>query len=54
MRRITMAIRGRSNISEFPSPYVQMLEVRGCKTSTLTSVGKDNMILEIYERTDAT
>lgn len=49
MKQIAAAIRGRRD-----GHIIQNVEIRGNTTNALTSVGKDNMILEIYERTDAT
>lgn len=54
MRKIAVAIRGRSDGDWFSSAHFQKLEVRGNKTSSLTSICKDNMILDIYEKTIAT
>lgn len=55
MKRIAIAIRGRSDGDWFSSAHFQKLEVRGKqKTSSLTSINKDNMILEYYEKTDTT
>lgn len=45
-----VAIRGRSNGEWFSSKHFQRLEVRGEKTSALTSVSKDNMLLVLYEK----
>ena len=44
-----IAIRGRSDGDWFSSSHFQKLEVRGDKSSSLTSVSKDNMIIELYE-----
>ena len=52
MKRLTIAIRGRSEGEWFSCSHFQRLEVRGRITSSLTSVCKDNMILEIYETAD--
>lgn len=49
MKRIAVEIRGRSDGDWFASAHFQKLEIRGDKTSSLTSICKDNMILEIYE-----
>lgn len=54
MRKIAVAIRGRSDGDWSSSAHFQKLEVRGNKTSSLTSINKDNMILEIYEKTITT
>lgn len=52
MKRLTIAIRGRSEGEWFSGSHFQKMEVRGYVTSSLTSVCKDNMILEIYEAAD--
>ena len=49
MRSQVIAIRGRSDGDWFSSSHFQKLEVRGDKSSSLTSVSKDNMIIELYE-----
>lgn len=49
MRSNIVAIRGRSIGDWFSNPHFQKVEPRGQKTSSLTSVVKDNMIIEIYE-----
>lgn len=55
MKRIAIAVRGRSDGDWFLSAHFQKMEVRGnTKTSSLTSIIKDNMILERYEKTDST
>ena len=54
MRKLVIAIRGRSEGEWYASSHFQKLEVRGVKTSTLTSVCKDNMLMEIYEATNPT
>ena len=50
MKRIATSIRGRSNGDWYHSYHYQKLEVLGKKSSTITSVYKDNMILEIFEK----
>ncbi len=54
MRSQVIAIRGRSEREWFSSPHFQKIEVRGKKSSSLTSVTKDNMIMEMYEATSST
>lgn len=55
MKRIAIAVRGRSDGDWFSSAHFQKMEVRGnTKTSSLTSYYKDNMILECYEKSDST
>ena len=54
IRKLVIAIRGRSEGEWHTSSHFQKLELRGIKTSSLTSVGKDNMIMEIYEATNPT
>ncbi len=49
MRSQVIAIRGRSDGEWFSSSHFQKVEVRGKKSSSLTSVAKDNMIMEVYE-----
>lgn len=49
MRKLVIATRGRSDGEWYTSSHFQKLEIRGIKTSSLTSVAKDNMIMEIYE-----
>ena len=46
-----IAVRGRSVGDWYDSPHEQRIELRGQKTSSLTSVAKDNMLLIVYERT---
>lgn len=53
MRRIVIAMRGRSEGDWWTSAHFQKVEIRGFKTSSLTSVAKDNMIMGIYETTKA-
>ena len=47
-----IAVRGRS-VGDwwYNSPHEQRIELRGQKSSSLTSVAKDNMLLIVYERT---
>lgn len=45
-----IAIRGRSDGDWRSSRHFQKLEVRGGKTSSLTSVSKDNMLFMLYEK----
>lgn len=47
--KIIVAIRGRSEGDWYSSAHVQRMEARGKQSSSLTSVAKDNMTLEIYE-----
>ena len=49
MRSLIVAIRGWSEGDWYTSAHVQRMEVRGKQSSSLTSVAKDNMTLEIYE-----
>ena len=44
-----IAIRGRSDGDWFLSEHFQKTELRGNKTSSVTSVTKDNMVIECYE-----
>lgn len=44
------AIRGRSNGDWHSSTHFQKLEIRGGKSSALTSIAKDNMVLMVYEK----
>lgn len=48
-----MAIRGRSEGDWYSSAHFQKLEIRGYRSSSLTSVAKDNMIMGIYETAQA-
>lgn len=50
MKRLIVAIRGRSNGEWHSSAHFQKMEVRGDKASSLTSVSKDNMLLTLYEK----
>ncbi len=54
MRKFVTAIRGRSEGEWHTSSHFQKMEVRGRKTSSLTSIAKDNMIMELYEATSPT
>lgn len=54
MRSEIVAIRGRSSGSWHNSPHVQKIELRGQRTSALTSVAKDNLLFETYEENDPT
>lgn len=49
--KIMIAIRGRSKGEWHMASHFQNLEVRGKMSSSLTSVAKDNLILEGYEAT---
>ena len=49
MRSKVIAIRGRSDGDWFLSEHFQKIELRWNKTSSVTSVPKDNMIIECYE-----
>lgn len=46
MRQIMAAMRGRPNKQKFSASNVQQMEIRGGKTSALTSVSKDNLVIE--------
>lgn len=48
-----MAIRGRSEGDWYSSAHFQKVEIRGYRSSSLTSVAKDNMIMEIHETAQA-
>ena len=50
MRSEIIAVRGRSIGDWYNSPHEQRIELRGQKSSSLTSVAKDNMLLIVYER----
>jgi hypothetical protein len=50
MRSNVIAVRGRSIGDWHNSPHEQKIELRGQKSSSLTSVAKDNMLLIVYER----
>nr|DAD84528.1 MAG TPA: hypothetical protein [Siphoviridae sp. ctA4S13] len=54
MKSQVVAIRGRSDGEWHTSKHYQKLEYRGCHCSSLTSVAKDNMIMELYERNKTT
>lgn len=45
-----VAIRGRSNGDWHCSEHFQKMEIRGCKSSVLTSIAKDNMVVSLYEK----
>lgn len=49
MRSQVIAIRGRSDGDWFLSEHFQKIELRLNKTSSVTSVSKDNMVIECYE-----
>ena len=49
MKRIAVSIRGRSDGDWFLSEHFQKIELRGNKTSSVTSLTKDNMVIECYE-----
>lgn len=49
MRSQVIAIRGRSDGDWFLSEHFQKIEYTGNKTSSVTSVSKDNMVIECYE-----
>ena len=49
MRSQVIAIRGRSDGDWFLFEHFQNIEYRGNKTSSVTSVSKDNMVIECYE-----
>ena len=49
MRSQVIAIRGRSDGDWLLSEHFQKIEIRGNKTSSVTSVTKDNMVIECYE-----
>ena len=52
MRSEIVAVRGRSIGDWHNSPHEQRIELRGQKkSSSITSVAKDNMLLIVYERT---
>ena len=46
-----IAVRGRSIGDWHNSSHEQRIELRGKKSSSITSVTKDNMLLIVYERT---
>ena len=50
MKSEMIAVRGRSIGDWHNSPHEQRIELIGKKTSSLTSVAKDNMLLIVYER----
>ena len=49
MRSNMIAVRGRSFGDWHNSPHEQRIELRGQKSSSLTSVAKDNLLFEMYE-----
>ena len=49
MRSNVIAVRGRSIGDWYNSPHEQRIELRGQKSSSLTSVAKDNLLFEMYE-----
>ena len=49
MRSEIVAVRGRSIGDWHNSPHEQRIELRGQKSSSLTSVAKDNLLFEMYE-----
>ena len=52
MRSEIIAVRGRSVGDWYNSPHEQIIELRGQKkSSSLTSVAKDNMLLIVYGTT---
>lgn len=51
MRSGIIAVRGRSIGDWHNSPHEQRIELIGKKSSSITSVTKDNMLLIVYERT---
>lgn len=52
MRVNTAAVRGRSEGEWHNSSHRQSLELRGQKSSSLTSVAKDNTLIILYDKTD--
>ena len=50
MRSEIIAVRGRSIGDWYNSPHEQRIELIGKKSSSITSVTKDNMLLIVYER----
>ena len=54
MRGEIIAVRGRSVDDWYNSPHEQRIELRGQRTSALTSVAKDNLLFETYEENDPT
>ena len=49
MKSEIIAVGGRSIGDWCNSPHEQRIELRGQKTSSLTSVAKDNLLFEMYE-----
>ena len=54
MKQTLVAIRGRSYSDWHSSFHFQKMEMMDTKTSSLTSVTKDNMIFELYEKANPT
>ena len=54
MKQTSVAIRGRSYSDWHSSFHFQKMEVSGTKASSLTSITKDNMIFELYEKVSDT
>ena len=46
--QLIVALRTRSEADWFASPHFANLEIRGGNTSSLTSVAKYNLVMEIY------
>ena len=51
MRSEIVAVRGRSIGDWYNSQHEQRIELIGKKSSSITSVTKDNMLLIVYETT---
>ena len=51
MRSEIVAVRCRSIGDWYNSPHEQRIELRGKKSSSITSEAKENMLLIVYERT---
>ena len=49
MRSEIIAVRGRSICDWYNSPHEQRIELIGKKSSSITSVAKDNLLFEMYE-----
>lgn len=49
MKSEIIAVRGRSIGDWYNSPHEQRIELRGQKSSSVTSVANDNLIFEMYE-----
>jgi hypothetical protein len=54
MRSNVIAVRGRSIDDWYNSPHEQRIELRGQKSSSLTSAAKDNLLFEMYEENQST